>query len=110
MARTIANNRPPVHDGVCFHCQQSAEKYLKALLQENGAVVPKTHDLDKIHNLIIPFDGTLGSLRRGFRFLTTFAVDYRYPDADATARQAKSSLRWAERIRVELRKRLKLRT
>ena len=25
----------PVHDGVCFHCQQCAEKYLKALMEES---------------------------------------------------------------------------
>jgi HEPN domain-containing protein len=30
---------------VCFHCQHAAEKYLKALLQEGGLVVPRTHDL-----------------------------------------------------------------
>jgi HEPN domain-containing protein len=29
------------HDGVCFHCQQCAEKYLKGLLEEHGHAVPK---------------------------------------------------------------------
>lgn len=37
--------RPPRHDAVCFHCQQSAEKYLKALLQDAGIKVAKTHNL-----------------------------------------------------------------
>jgi HEPN domain-containing protein len=36
------------HDTICFHCQQTAEKYLKALVQELGAVVPRTHDLELI--------------------------------------------------------------
>jgi HEPN domain-containing protein len=32
-------------DIICFHCQQCAEKYLKALLVFNGVHFPKTHDL-----------------------------------------------------------------
>lgn len=42
----LAGARPPVHDPLCFHCQQTAEKYLKALLTEVGVAFPKTHDLD----------------------------------------------------------------
>ena len=34
----------PVHDGVCFHCQQCAEKYLKGLMEELGLAVPKTRN------------------------------------------------------------------
>jgi HEPN domain-containing protein len=32
-------------DTVCFHAQQCAEKYLKALLLQAGSEPPKTHDL-----------------------------------------------------------------
>ena len=32
-------------DAVCFHAQQAVEKYLKGLLQQNGIVFSKTHDL-----------------------------------------------------------------
>lgn len=32
-ARTLAALAKPKRDVVCFHCQQAAEKYLKALLQ-----------------------------------------------------------------------------
>lgn len=35
----------PVFDAVCFHAQQCAEKYLKALLQEHSVEFPRTHDL-----------------------------------------------------------------
>lgn len=41
----------PLHDAVCFHGQQCAEKYLKALLEELGLLVPKTHDLDHLLTL-----------------------------------------------------------
>ena len=36
---------PPGHDAACFHAQQAAEKYLKALLQERVCPFPRTHDL-----------------------------------------------------------------
>ena len=32
-AGVLAAGSEPFHDQVCFHCQQSAEKYLKALLE-----------------------------------------------------------------------------
>ena len=35
-AEILAAGRERFHDQVCFHCQQSTEKYLKALLEEQG--------------------------------------------------------------------------
>ncbi len=34
--------KKPLHDMVCFHCQQAAEKYLKARLEEAAIHFPKT--------------------------------------------------------------------
>jgi HEPN domain-containing protein len=93
---------------VCFHCQQCAEKYLKALLQENGAHVPRTHDLQDLLDLLLPHDGTLAPLRRILRSLSRYAVEYRYPDLWATTRQMQSAHRHAGRVRRELRLRLGL--
>src|SRR5438067_13806741 len=107
-ARALAVSRPPQRDIVCFHCQQAAEKYLKALLQEAGAVVPKTHDLEDLLDLVLPHDASLKPLRRGLRSLTTYAVDYRYPGRRATTRQMQAALRNAERVRAEVRSRLGL--
>ena len=36
-ARSLEQSKPPLNDLICFHCQQSAEKYLKALVQESGS-------------------------------------------------------------------------
>lgn len=110
VARQLAAGRPLHADETCFHCQQSAEKYLKALLQELGLVVPRIHDLDDLLNLLLAHDATLRRLRRGLLFLSQFAVDYRYPGQNATRRQAKAAVRWAERVRVELRARLGLKS
>jgi HEPN domain-containing protein len=94
---------------MCFHCQQAAEKYLKALLQEQGVPVPRTHDLGDLLDLLLPYDAALRPLRRGLVFLTQFAVDYQYPGENATKRQTDSAIRWAERTRLAVRTRLGLR-
>src|SRR5262249_49887740 len=88
-----------LHDQVCFHCQQSAEKYLKALLEELGLSIPKTHDLDDLQKLLAVHHATLRRLKRGLVFLTDFAVDVRYPGNRSTSRQAVAALRWAGRVR-----------
>jgi HEPN domain-containing protein len=107
--RQLGGRRPQLNDLMCFHCQQAAEKYLKALLQEQGVPVPRTHDLGDLLDLLLPYDAALRPLRRGLVFLTQFAVDYRYPGENATKRQADSAIRWAERTRLAVRTRLGLR-
>jgi HEPN domain-containing protein len=67
----IAAAREQFHDQVCFLCQQSAEKYLKALLSEQGQTIPKTHNLDDLLALLLPHHPSLRSLRRGLISLRT---------------------------------------
>jgi len=88
---------------VCFHCQQCAEKYLKGLLEELVLDIPKTHDLERLQEMLELHYPTLRSLVRGLKFLSNFAVTTRYPGEDATQRQAKAALRWMDRIRTMVR-------
>ncbi len=103
IARRSNRGKTPLHDGVCFHCQQCAEKYLKALLEELGLSIPRTHNLDDVLNLLLRHYSVLGSLRRGAIYLTDFAVDPRYPGDNPSKRQAEAALRWAERVRHDCR-------
>jgi HEPN domain-containing protein len=59
-AKTLAAQKKPYRDAVCFHCQQAAERYFKALLQEIGAAVPKTHDLEYLLDLLLRQDAQVG--------------------------------------------------
>jgi HEPN domain-containing protein len=97
-----------------LHCQQAAEKYLKALLQEFGLVVPRIHELLLLLQRLIAHDGALAarfaSLKRGLDKLTPYAVEFRYPGFHADARKAKAAIHLADRVRLEIRKRLGLRT
>jgi HEPN domain-containing protein len=54
IARRALAARPLLTDNAAFSCQQAVEKYIKALLQEAGLPVPKTHDLVKLHKLLPP--------------------------------------------------------
>jgi HEPN domain-containing protein len=44
----------PNFDAVCFHAQQSAEKYLKAACVQAGVDFPKTHDVAALLALLAP--------------------------------------------------------
>lgn len=100
----------PFHDQVCFHCQQAAEKYLKAVLEQLSLSVPKTHDLERLLGALLPHHPTLGPLRRGLQFLTNFSVAIRYPGEKASKRQAASALRWAGKVRDACRSVLRVRS
>src|SRR5207249_2462221 len=104
-------SRRAVHSSICFHCQQMAEKYLKALIHERGAVVPRTHDCERLVIVLVPTDATLARFKRAAKGLTRFAVDPRYPELFSTPTASHSRTAWnaAERIRAEVRRRLGLR-
>jgi len=108
VAKKIARGSDPHHDEVSFHSQQCAEKYLKALLEELGQPVSRTHILEDLVVLLLPYHASVHFFRKGSRFLTRFAVATRYPGKNATKREATSALRWAGRVRTAARTLLKL--
>ncbi len=61
-----------------FHCQQAAEKYLKAFLILNEIKFPFSHDLSKLYNLCVQIDSSLGIDINYLEDLTKFAVEIRY--------------------------------
>lgn len=93
----------PLHDQVCFHCQQSAEKYLKARLEEAGIVSPKTHDLERLLALAVTVEPLWSALRPALKRLTDYAVDFRYPGDDATHHEAKAAVADCKVVRKEAR-------
>jgi HEPN domain-containing protein len=107
-ARQLGGRKPPLRDTSCFHCQQAAEKYLKALLLERDATIPKIHDLERVLDLLLSRDATLAPLRRILQSLSRYAEDNCDQDMRATTRQMSASLRHAERVRGEARSRLGL--
>jgi len=68
------------YDTVCFHCQQAAEKLLKAYLVANQKTYPVTHDLALLLEQILPLNPKAEKLRDVLSILTPYAVEIRYPD------------------------------
>ena len=68
-------------------------------MEENAIPVTKTHDLERLLQVLLPHYPPMRSLRRGLRFLTDCAVEPRYPGEWQTKRQAIAALRWPGRVR-----------
>ena len=97
------------HDQACFHFQQSAEKYLKARLEEENTRSPKTHDLDKLLSLLLPVEPSWVALRPTLLRLNDYAVEFRYPGYEATAQDVKSARQDARAVRKDVRSSLGVR-
>ncbi len=85
-------------DTVCFHCQQAAEKLLKAYLVGNGKEYPFTHDLFMILEKVLPLNTDAEALRDSLSILIPYAVEVRYPDdwympSDEDAKEAREAVR-----------------
>jgi HEPN domain-containing protein len=101
--RELRARKSPNYDASCFHCQQCAEKYLKAQLQEAGLTIPRTHDLEQLAILLTPVDATWLLLRSDLNALSIYAVAFRYPGESADRDAAKSALQLARIVRDKAR-------
>jgi HEPN domain-containing protein len=76
----ILNGHYPRHlEVICYHCQQAAEKYLKAFLIANDIEAPKTHDLRSLCTLCETINIDFEKLKAQCRYLTQFGTQPRYP-------------------------------
>jgi len=90
-------------NSICFHCQQAAEKYIKAVLQEVPIRFGKTHDLEALACLGTAVAPELVMMSADLALLSDYAVKYRYSGQDATVRQARSAGAAARRVRAAAR-------
>lgn len=95
--------KSPNYDAVCFHAQQCAEKYLKALLHDAQIRFAKTHDLTALIGLGIHLFPQWELLREPAKMLTEFAVRFRYPGAWAEKAEARAALEGCKLIRAQVR-------
>ena len=64
---------------VCYHCQQSVEKSLKAFLVSRGIEAPKLHDCGKICGMCIDEDSVFEQFHHDCIELALYATNTRYP-------------------------------
>ena len=90
---------PPAYDGGCFHAQQAAEKYLKAVLAERVIPFPKVHDLTRLLDLIDPANNELTAMRADLDALSRLSTQVRYPGFSADSDKAKEARGIAAAVR-----------
>jgi HEPN domain-containing protein len=96
----------PNYDGVCFHAQQCAEKYLKARLCEAEAEFAKTHDLVALLDAVLKWEPRWEQYREDLAYLTDYAVSYRYPGESADQAAATEARERCARFRKAAREAL----
>lgn len=98
--RLLAIGVEAVLDAICFHAQQSSEKYLKALLIFHSVRFPRTHDLIVLTQMLrrvtaIEVDNSDVSP------LNRYSVETRYPGSwdPITLAEAERAVGYARKIR-----------
>ena|SRR5687767_13166116 len=78
-ARFLAAAPTVLHDSVAFHCQQAAEKALKAYLTWHSLPFRRTHDLAELLLQCTAIDPSVQPLSAAANVLVQYAIDPRYP-------------------------------
>jgi len=99
LERECRARKRPSYDAACFHAQQCAEKYLKAMLCERGAEFPRTHDLVSLLELVLRAENPWEHFREDLAYLSEFAVAYRYPGDSASRNHALDARRRCREFR-----------
>ena len=110
MNQTI-NPRLRPFEVIIYHCQQSAEKMLKAYIVSKGILPPKHHKLEDLRMICANFDNGFNSARliQHCAFLNIF-IAARYPDftMSVDASNATRGINSAKRIHDFISKKLNL--
>lgn len=99
VAKTIKENRQLPGRLACFHCQQAAEKAIKALLIFHNIDFPRTHDLNLLLRLV-KNGSPLKTHCPDLTGLIVFAAEARYPGdyPDATTANVNDAVITADRV------------
>ena len=101
VAKRLLPDEPMYMNAVTFHCQQAAEKFIKAFLAWVDIDFPKTHDLTELLALTGRANEQLAADLRETKALTPYGVDLRYPGdrPDASPAEAHEAVRLAQAVR-----------
>lgn len=78
-ARALASLADPLLDTAIYHCQQAAEKSVKAWLQANDLKIPRTHDVEDLVEQASTRNPDFATFGKVAAILTPYASAFRYP-------------------------------
>ena len=98
-AEFLLNMHPQPLEQICYHCQQSAEKSLKAYLCANDIEVPKIHEVGVLCNQCSELNPNFTDLIKICEILEIYATHTRYPNRiEVTEHDAKQALEQASAV------------
>jgi len=108
-AEILVAQQSPLLGIIGFHCQQAAEKYIKAFLVLHDIKFTKTHDIALLIDLIGNVDNSLADVLHDAIILSDYGVDVRYPGdiPELTPEEAKEAVKLAGMVRDAIRSALK---
>ena len=108
-AQIVLAEEKEYYDHICFHLQQSAEKFLKADIVANNLGFDKTHDLPLLLQRCSAKEKAFDCLKSNCDYLKAFYIHSRYPmdwPVPTTRDKAQRALDAAEQLRAFVRSRL----
>ena len=78
-SRILSTADNPLLDMAIYHCQQAAEKAVKAWLQSKDAPFPKTHDIEVLVEQAAKLNPDFQQLAEPAAVLTPYVSAFRYP-------------------------------
>ncbi len=99
-AAFLQKMKPTPVEIICYHCQQSVEKYLKGFLSLKEADIQKTHDLVLLSKVCQKYEEDFKTIEDECLVLTDYSVNVRYPfPMDINESDMKIALRIAQKIK-----------
>lgn len=99
-ANYLQNMKPFPVEIICYHCQQSAEKFLKGYLAFLGEEISKTHDLVHLNKYCLKHDEEFSVLENDCEMINDYSVTARYPfPVDIDKSDMSLALQGASRIK-----------
>lgn len=103
-AKFLLKMYPKPIEIICYHCEQSAEKYLKGYLIRNGNKLERTHDLVLINNKCKAIDKEFDTIEDECIELVPYGVQVRYPyQLDVSEEDMINAIKCAEKIEMFIR-------
>ena len=98
-AKILSKDANPEVENSCYHCQQSAEKALKAYLIHNNVLYKFTHNLDILCTDCFNIDDTFISIRTHCNILNSYSSETRYLDnCPLTEKDMNEAIELAEEV------------
>ncbi len=87
-------------DNAVYHCQQAAEKAIKAFLTYKDIIFEKTHNLVALISLCLQSEPGFAQFKKEAEILTPYATEFRYPGdiLEPDINEAKQALEMSESI------------